>query len=36
MMPTVLTIGKVQEVGVRTNIIPDPVKMEGIIRTFDE
>ena len=36
MMPTVLTIGKIQEVGGRTNIIPDPVKMEGIIRTFDE
>ena len=36
MMPTVLTIGKIQEVGGRTNIIPDMVKMEGIIRTFDE
>ena len=36
MMPTVLTIGKIQEVGGRTNIIPDEVKMEGIIRTFDE
>ena len=36
MMPTVLTIGKIQEVGGRTNIIPDVVKMEGIIRTFDE
>ena len=36
MMPTVLTIGKIQEVGGRTNIIPDTVKMEGIIRTFDE
>ena len=36
MMPTVLTIGKIQEIGGRTNIIPDTVKMEGIIRTFDE
>ena len=36
MMPTVLTIGKMAEVGGRTNIIPDTVKMEGIIRTFDE
>lgn len=36
MMPTVLTIGKIQEMGGRTNIIPDTVKMEGIIRTFDE
>ena len=36
MMPTVLTIGKIQEMGGRTNIIPDEVKMEGIIRTFDE
>ena len=36
MMPTVLTIGKIQEEGGRTNIIPDVVKMEGIIRTFDE
>ena len=36
MMPTVLTIGKMQEQGGRTNIIPDTVKMEGIIRTFDE
>ena len=35
MMPTVLTIGKIQEQGGRTNIIPDTVKMEGIIRTFD-
>ena len=36
MMPTVLTIGKMAEEGGRTNIIPDVVKMEGIIRTFDE
>mgnify|MGYP002622735878 CR=1 FL=1 len=36
MMPTVLTIGKIQEDGGRTNITPDVVRMEGIIRTFDE
>ncbi|MBP3763206.1 MAG: amidohydrolase [Bacteroidales bacterium] len=35
MMPTVLTIGKIEDVGGRTNIIPDVVKMEGIIRSFD-
>ena len=34
MMPTVLTFGKFIGEG-RTNIIPDEVKMEGIIRTFD-
>lgn len=34
-MPTVLSFGKFVGVG-RTNIIPDEVKMEGIIRTFDE
>lgn len=36
MMPTVLTIGKMEAIGGRTNIIPDTVKMEGIIRSFDE
>lgn len=35
MMPTVLTIGKIEDVGGRTNIIPEVVKMQGIIRTFD-
>lgn len=35
MMPTVLSIGKMEAFGGRTNIIPDTVKMEGIIRTFD-
>ena len=35
MMPTVLSFGKFIGSG-RTNIIPDEVKMEGIIRTFDE
>lgn len=35
MMPTVLSIGKMEAIGGRTNIIPDTVKMEGIIRTFD-
>ena len=34
--PTVLTIGKMEAIGGRTNIIPDTVKMEGIIRSFDE
>lgn len=34
MMPTVLSFGKFIGDG-RTNIIPDEVKMEGIIRTFD-
>lgn len=35
MMPTTLSFGKFIGSG-RTNIIPDEVKMEGIIRTFDE
>ena len=35
MMPTVLTIGKIEDVGGRTNITPEVVKMEGIIRSFD-
>ena len=35
MMPTVLTIGKIEDVGGRTNITPETVKMQGIIRTFD-
>ncbi|MBR1516537.1 MAG: amidohydrolase [Bacteroidales bacterium] len=35
MMPTTLSFGKFIGNG-RTNIIPDEVKMEGIIRTFDE
>ena len=34
MMPTVLSFGRILGEG-RTNIIPDEVKMEGIIRTFD-
>lgn len=34
MMPTVLSFGRFVGEG-RTNIIPDEVKMEGIIRTFD-
>jgi amidohydrolase len=33
--PTVVSIGRVIADG-KTNIIPDEVKMEGIIRTFDE
>ena len=35
MSPTVLTIGKIEDVGGRTNITPEVVKMEGIIRSFD-
>ncbi len=35
LMPTTLSFGKFIGNG-RTNIIPDEVKMEGIIRTFDE
>ena len=35
IMPTVLTIGKMEALNGRTNIIPETVKMEGIIRTFD-
>ena len=33
--PTVLSIGRVLAEG-KTNIIPDYVKMEGVMRTFDE
>ena len=36
LMPTVLTIGKIQSTGGATNIIPNEVKMEGTFRTFDE
>ena len=35
LMPTTLSFGKIIGNG-RTNIIPDEVRMEGIIRTFDE
>ena len=35
LMPTVLSFGKIYGDG-KTNIIPDEVKLEGIIRTFDE
>lgn len=35
LMPTTLSFGRFLGEG-RTNIIPDEVKMEGIIRTFDE
>ncbi|MDD5506806.1 MAG: M20 family metallopeptidase [Bacteroidales bacterium] len=34
VLPTVVSIGKVLAAG-RVNIIPDEVRMEGIIRTFD-
>ena len=35
VMPTVLSFGKISSDG-KTNIIPDEVKLEGIIRTFSE
>ena len=35
IMPTVVSFGKISSKG-KTNIIPDEVKLEGIIRTFDE
>ena len=34
-MPTVVSFGKIYSEG-KTNVIPDIVKIEGIIRTFDE
>ncbi len=35
-IPSVLTIGKINSDGGATNIIPQSVKMEGTLRTFDE
>ncbi len=35
VMPTVISFGKISSDG-KTNIIPDEVKLEGIMRTFDE
>jgi len=35
MMPTVLSFGRIEGLG-RTNIIPDEVKIQGTLRTFDE
>jgi len=35
VMPTVVSFGRIWSEG-RTNVIPDEVKLEGIIRTFDE
>jgi amidohydrolase len=35
MMPTVISFGRIEGLG-RTNIIPDEVKIQGTIRTFDE
>ena len=35
VMPTVVSFGKIHGDG-KTNVIPDEVKLEGIIRTFDE
>lgn len=34
-MPTVLSLGRIMGEG-QTNVIPDEVKLDGIIRTFDE
>lgn len=35
VMPTVLSFGKITGKG-RTNVIPDEVKLEGTVRTYDE
>lgn len=35
LVPTVVTVGKIVGEG-RTNVIPDEVKMDGTVRTFDE
>ena len=35
-MPTVLSVGKINSVGGATNVIPDQVKMEGTLRTYNE
>jgi amidohydrolase len=35
VIPTVVSIGKITGAG-RTNVIPDEVKMEGTVRTYDE
>jgi amidohydrolase len=35
VMPTVISFGKITGAG-RTNIIPDEVKLEGTVRTYDE
>jgi amidohydrolase len=36
IIPSVLTIGKINSTGGATNIIPDEVKLEGTFRTLDE
>jgi amidohydrolase len=36
IVPTVLTIGKINSIGGATNIIPEEVKLEGTFRTLDE
>jgi amidohydrolase len=36
IIPSVLTLGKINSVGGATNIIPDEVKIEGTFRTLDE
>ena len=35
-IPTVLTFGKIRDIGGATNIIPNEVKIEGTFRTMDE
>ncbi len=36
IVPSVLTIGKINSVGGATNVIPDEVRIEGTFRTLDE
>lgn len=36
MVPTVLSIGKIQSLGGATNIIPDELEMAGTLRSMDE
>ena len=36
LVPSVLSIGKINSVGGATNVIPNEVKLEGTFRTFDE
>jgi amidohydrolase len=36
ILPSVLTIGKINSIGGATNIIPDEVRLEGTFRTMDE
>ncbi len=36
ILPSVLTIGKIESVGGSTNVIPNAVRLQGTFRTFDE